>query len=142
MRNFIMIAVVAITIPFLDICSASAEGLNGEQIKKLLIGNTFYRQHENRRGRSRETWMYFKNKTTRGFKQIREGKRGFKTEEYEMPWKVTADGKICWQIRREGIGSESCRNNVRVKGDVVKMDGVDGVGNRKFKILKGNPEGL
>lgn len=137
-----MIAVVAITVPFLNVPSASAEGLNSEQIEKLLIGNTLFRQHENRRGRSRETWMYFKDKTTRVFKQIREGKKGFKTEEYDTPWKVTADGKICWQIRREGVGSESCRNNLRIKGDVVILDGVDGVGARKFKIFKGNPEGL
>jgi len=64
MRNFIMIAVVAITIPFLDLGSASAEGLNGEQIKKLLIGNTFFRENISRRGRSRETWRFFKNETT------------------------------------------------------------------------------
>ena len=142
MRHIITIALIALAISFIGVGPSSAEGLTGEQIKKLLIGNTFFRQHENRRGRSRETWMYFKNETTRGFKQIREGKKGSKTLEYDAPWTVTADGKICWSTRLEGIGSESCRNNIRVVGDGVKMDGVGDTGGREFKLLKGNPEGL
>ena len=142
MRHIIAIAIVAITIPFLDVGSASAEGLNGEQIKKLLIGNTLFHTKVNRKGRTRETWRYFKNGTTFYFKQIREGKRGHKTVEFEAPWKVTADGKFCWQRAREGIGTEACRNNLRIQGDVVKMDGASDDENREFKLLKGNPEGL
>ena len=143
MRNFIMIAILAITVPFLDVPSASAEGLKGEQIKKLLIGNTVYVKKLNRKGRSRETWIYFKNATTMSFKQEREKKRGgYKTREFDGSLSIAADGKICWQGLTKGIRAENCGNNVRVKGDTVKLDGLGSLGKRKWKLLKGNPKGL
>ena len=141
MRNFILIAVAAITVPFLDVPSASAEGLNGEQIKKLLIGNTLYRNTIVKR-RDHEIWVYFKNETTRKIKRVFEVRRGWKTVERERSWSVTADGKYCIQTSKGVTPHKACRNNLRVVGDTVKMDGVDGVSGKEYKLLKGNPEAL
>ena len=128
MRNFIMIAVVAITMPFLDVPSASAEGLNGGQIKKLLIGNTLYR-NTIVNGQGLEVWVYFKNETKRKIKRVFEARGGhWRTVERERSWSITADGKYCIQTSRGSVPYKVCRSNLRVVGDIVKMDGVDGVG--------------
>lgn len=143
MRNFIVIGIMANTVPFLDVPSASAEGLNGEQIKKLLIGNTVFRETLSRKRRSRETWIYFKNVSAMGFKQQREKKKGgYKIRDFDGSWSVTAAGKICWQGLTKSARAENCGNNLRVVGDTVKLDGLGGLGKRKWTLLKGNPEGL
>ena len=100
MRNFIAIAVVAITIPFLNVGSVSAEGLNGEQIKKLLIGNTLLDKH------TRNTrWIYYPNVSTRIVVRSR-FRRGTNTvSQFVTKWRVTKDGKYCHENRK---GREKC----------------------------------
>ena len=128
MRSFIAIAVVAITIPFLNVGSASAEGLKGEQIKKLLIGNTlFARSGKNTR------WIYYPNESTRIVQRNR-FRRGWSTEfHFVTKWRVTKDGKYCHENRK---GKEKCRNNIRINENIIKMDGVDGVSDLEYKFLK------
>ena len=139
MRNLIAIAVVAITIPFLNVGSASAEGLNGEQIKKLLIGNTINFSRENLNRVRISHWAYYKDATTRIVQQKREKKASEKWRDFNTEWSVTKDGTYCHLSIND---NENCRKNVRVSGNKITMEGIGGKRDLKYELLKGNPKNL
>lgn len=112
---------------------SSAEGLKGEQIKKLLIGNTLHAKYIGDAGREFLTWIYYKDEGTRVSKRIIRTPRGDRYRDVTAGWTVSEDGTICHVSRR----GTRCRTNVRVSGDTVKMDGVDGARDMTYKLLKG-----
>ncbi len=140
MRQIITVSFAAISIVCLGVNMASAEGLSGDQIKKLLIGNTVYSSLENLNHVKTTRWAYYKDATTRIVRQKR-GKNNQRAQwrDFTTEWSVTKNGKICHSTRR---WNKRCRTNVRVSGNMVTMDGIRGVENLKYKLLKGNPQNL
>jgi hypothetical protein len=71
---------------------------------------------------------------------VRTRKSGDQFSDFVASWRVTADGTFC-HTQPEG-GTETCRNNVRLNGNVIEMDGVGGASGVKYVLLKGNPKDL
>jgi len=127
-------AVFALLISYLFPASVLAEGLKGDEIKRLLIGNTLtYIGKQSGGGVAQRGWRYFSSETE--VKQIND--RGKKRK---GSWSVTADGKICWTLKRRR--GERCYSNVQVNGKFIRMEAEGNYGDRRDELLKGNPKGL
>ena len=142
MRYLVTVALAAFAISFFLIQPSHAEALNSAQLKKLLTGNTLYLKDETRKGRPRERWEYFQSDGTWKRKMEFERRGRIIEPETESSWRLTNGGAYCL---KNHYGNKACSANVRVVGDTVTIDRtLDGkkAGERKYKLLKGNPKGL
>ena len=123
MSRLLVTASLALAFPFFAVGQSQAEGLNGEQIKKLLIGNTVHNETESERRRVKtRRWIYFPDATTRVGQVIRTRKGSDRFTDFVASWRVTPEGTFCHK-QPEG-DEETCRNNVRLNGNMIEMDGV------------------
>ncbi|MDH3240161.1 MAG: hypothetical protein OEO83_05790 [Alphaproteobacteria bacterium] len=133
---------VAMTLSFLGAQSSLAEALNSEQIKKLLVGNTLYVKGRNASNMPTDVWLYFGGDGTLKRRMEWEGRRRFIEREFESSWKINNDATYCY---KNTTGAKLCLGNVRVESDTVSVERtLDGEkdGERKYKLLKGNPKSL
>lgn len=118
---------------------APAAGLTGTEIERLLTGNTLFHQYIDGDGRLVDAWDYFKDDRTKIRITLTHGRRSFRERAHTGSWRATDDGRFCYSDQRN---RDVCHRNIKVTGDVVRMDGANGSPNRRFKLLKGSPQGF
>jgi hypothetical protein len=127
MRYLLTVVLAMLSISFSDISASSAEGMSGEAFKKLVIGNTLYRESSS--GRTRVYFFHDAKRLTYDAGSI---------PPYETRWSVTKGGKFC---RYNQHNEQSCYSNFRREGN--NLHGENNVGSPRLFILeKGDREVL
>ena len=124
-----------ITVVFLSVTPASAEGMTGIQFKKMVIGNTLHQKvWSNRRGEELEYMYYFINDR----KLLFSSAQSAPTATYD--WNVSDDGKFCF-ISTYRRTREVCHHDFRVEGKtLIGIRSNRKARKRKFTLLKGKHE--
>ena len=111
------------------ITPVSAEGLSGDEFKKLVIGNTLQLEFwSNRTGRDYNFRYYFIDEKTLYFTSAGS------SDPANEAWSVTDEGKFCRVSARSG--KKRCVLDFQVKGDKLIAKTRRGR-TREFKLLKG-----
>ena len=108
--------------------------LNGDEIQRVLKGNTLFRVRGNRRGRFYETWWSY-----RDAKNMHSSNSTTNVEGYSSTWSASQNGRYCHYAKFGNV--DFCRRNVRLSIEdgkvLVKM------GSRRiltYTLLEGRHE--
>lgn len=120
---------------------AWAEGLKGEQIKTLLVGNTLFAEWMNAKRHERKVWFYFKDDREVLSLNQNERAKGWNENKEKRNWSVTPEGKLCWKAVIFGSNEDNCWDGIRLENGDLVLKGISGPAgrDRKFKLMKGNP---